>query len=227
MIRRIVFMVLALVCGLTLSARRPKTVRLETTEGVIRIALSDRTPQHRDNFIKLVREGYFDGLLFHRVIRDFMIQGGDPDSRMKPQGHPEDAKAFPPHDKPLGNGGPGYTLPSEIDFPALYHRRGAVAAAREGDAFNPERRSSGSQFYIVYGERWSKERLAQQGFGANRRMRRTYRKQGGTPWLDGAYSVFGQVVSGMEVVERIQQYQGDKFARPLKDVVILRAVVED
>ena len=122
---------------------RRSVVRLETTMGVIRIALMDETPVHRDNFLKLAGQGFYDGMLFHRVIKDFMIQGGDPDSRTAPSG------------KMLGEGGVGYTLPAEFRLPDLYHIRGMVAAAREGDDVNPERRSSGCQFYIVWGKKWT------------------------------------------------------------------------
>jgi len=115
-------------------------VRLETTAGTMVMALFDETPRHRDNFLKLVRQGYYDGLLFHRVIADFMVQTGDPDSRAAKPG------------QRLGDGGPGYTLPLETALPYRYHYRGAVAAAREPDEVNPERRSSGSQFYIVWGK---------------------------------------------------------------------------
>lgn len=115
-------------------------VRIKTPEGDILVRLYDDTPRHRDNFLKLAREGYYDGTLFHRVIKDFMIQGGDPDSRNAPAG------------KMLGTGGPDYTLPAEIAYPQRYHKRGALSAARLGDEINPERESSGSQFYIVWGK---------------------------------------------------------------------------
>ncbi|MEE1222156.1 MAG: peptidylprolyl isomerase, partial [Bacteroidaceae bacterium] len=114
-------------------------VKIITPKGDILVRLYDETPLHRDNFIKLVREGYYNGTLFHRVIKDFMIQGGDPDSKGAPA------------DKMLGMGGPGYTIDAEI-LPTLCHKRGALAAARQGDEVNPERRSSGSQFYIVWGQ---------------------------------------------------------------------------
>ena len=148
MSRKIVFSILLalVVSALPFSAdaakkERRSVVRLETTAGNIRIALSDLTPVHRDNFLILVEQGYYDGILFHRVIEDFMIQTGDPDSKGAPK------------DSLLGNGGPGYTLPAEIVFPELFHVRGSVAAAREGDDVNPEFRSSGSQFYIVWGRK--------------------------------------------------------------------------
>lgn len=196
-------------------------VRLETSAGVVRIALSDLTPVHRDNFLRLVEEGYYDGLLFHRVIKGFMIQTGDPGSREAPP------------DSLLGEGGPGYTLPAEIVFPELCHLRGSVAAAREGDDVNPEFRSSGSQFYIVWGERMraaplkkAMSHLAEKGIELDRFMIDDYQMRGGTPHLDGSYTVFGQVIEGLDVVEAIQAVETDANDRPLKDVTILRATVE-
>ena len=124
-------------------------VRIKTSMGDIVVRLYDETPKHRDNFVKLAKEGYFDGTLFHRVIRDFMIQGGDPDSKGAPAG------------KNLGTGGPDYTIPAEFVFPKLYHKRGALSAARTGDEVNPNRESSGSQFYIVWGKIYKPAELKQ------------------------------------------------------------------
>ena len=124
-------------------------VLIKTTEGDIKVRLYDETPQHRDNFLKLAKEGYFDGTLFHRVIKDFMIQGGDPDSKGAPKG------------KMLGTGGPDYTIPAEFVYPQLFHKRGALSAARLGDEVNPERESSGSQFYIVWGKTYKQNELKQ------------------------------------------------------------------
>lgn len=124
-------------------------IKIHTTEGDIVVRLYDDTPKHRDNFIKLVKEGFFDGTLFHRVIKDFMIQGGDPDSKDAPKG------------KMLGTGGPGYTIPAELVYPKLFHKRGALSAARLGDEVNPERESSGSQFYIVWGKVYKPQELKQ------------------------------------------------------------------
>lgn len=124
-------------------------VRIKTTEGDITVRLYDETPKHRDNFLKLAKEGYFDGTLFHRVIKDFMIQGGDPDSKGAPAG------------KTLGTGGPDYTIPAEFVYPKLFHKRGALSAARLGDEVNPGRESSGSQFYIVWGKTYKKSELQQ------------------------------------------------------------------
>ena len=140
--KKLLFVTLAVVLSLTANAKKEKrtTVELLTSKGKITIELYNETPLHRDNFIKLINGKFYDNLLFHRVIADFMIQGGDPDSKEAPQG------------KALGEGGPGYTVPAEIRFPVLFHKRGALAAAREGDITNPDRNSSGSQFYIVWGK---------------------------------------------------------------------------
>ena len=199
-------------------------VRLETTAGNITIALYDETPLHRDNFVKLARAGFYDSLLFHRVIEDFMIQGGDPDSR---------------HAKPgqyLGEGGPGYDLPAEIRFPKYYHLRGAVAAARESDEANPERRSSGSQFYIVWGKMGTQKNIGRARYAVEKatdgkctiseEMEEQYMLHGGAPHLDGAYTVFGEVVEGLDdVVYQIQMAVTDENDRPYDDIRILRAVV--
>ena len=189
-------------------------VRLETTMGVIRIRLSDQTPIHRDNFKRLVQEGYYDGTLFHRV----MIQGGDPTSKGAPK------------DSLLGDGEPGYTLPAEIVYPDLYHRRGMVAAAREPDEVNPEFRSSGSQFYIVWGRKHSPQALKKvraalmdKGIEMDHFIADAYEVTGGTPHLDGTYTVFGEVIEGLEVVRRIQLEATDAHDRPLTDVVIKKA----
>lgn len=231
-------------------------VRLTTTAGVIRIELSNETPLHRDNFVKLCREGYYDGLLFHRVIKDFMIQGGDPTSRvhfMTDSATAADSLAVlnrdslcyelrhngdgmwlsPAERRTLGDGEPGYTLPAEFDLPWLYHVRGAVAAAREGDDVNPEQRSSGSQFYIVYGRSFgesslgqARASLAEKGIEMNREMWNDYLQYGGSPHLDGTYTVFGKVIEGMKVVKEIQATATNKDDRPVEDVIILHATVE-
>lgn len=196
-------------------------VRLETSMGTIRIALLDDTPLHRDNFLRLTDEGFYDGVLFHRVIRDFMVQTGDSASRHARPG------------QPLGRDDVGYTLPPEILLPYYYHLRGAVAAACEGDDVNPERRSSGSQFYIVWGRSWApksikdmRATLAEQGIEMTPEMRDAYEQYGGSPHLDGQYTVFGEVLQGMDVVRRMQQVPTDSLDRPLEDVRIERAVVE-
>lgn len=195
--------------------KKPAVVRLETTMGTIRVELSDETPRHRDNFLRLAREGRLDSTLFHRVIKDFMIQGGDPQSLIPARG-------------PVG-----YTLPAEFRLPWLYHVRGALAAAREGDDVNPEQRSSGSQFYIVYGRSWGESSLGkmratlnEQGIEMNREMWDDYLLHGGAPHLDGSYTVFGHVIDGMKVVKQIQSVATDPNDRPVENVILLRAVVE-
>lgn len=223
--RALLILLAAVMClGIRAGSKKKEqrsVVRLETTLGTIRIALSDLTPVHRDNFLRLVEDGFYDGLLFHRVIGDFMVQTGDPDSRGASR------------DSLLGNGGPGYTLPAEIVFPELYHLRGSVAAAREGDDVNPDFRSSGSQFYVVWGTRLrpaplqkAMSYLAERGIELDRFMVNDYQMYGGTPHLDGTYTVFGQVIEGLDVVEAIQAVKTDVNDRPLEDVVIIRASVE-
>lgn len=196
-------------------------VLLETTEGNIRIVLSDLTPIHRDNFIRLVDEHFYDSLLFHRVIRNFMVQAGDPDSR-----HAEPGIT-------LGEGDVGYTLQPEFRTPQLYHRRGMVAMAREGDDVNPDRHSSGCQFYIVWGKTFSSKDLesmqahldtmTNHSVQLTPEMFQAYRRIGGTPHLDGQYTVFGEVTEGMDTVERILQVFTDDYDRPVDDVRIIRA----
>jgi peptidyl-prolyl cis-trans isomerase B (cyclophilin B) len=188
------------------------TLSMNTTEGEIVIQLYDETPLHRDNFVKLVHEHVYDGLLFHRVIKNFMIQGGDPKSR--------DAKPG----QALGDGSLGYTIPAEIRK-GLYHKRGALCAARQGDDVNPRRESSASQFYIVQGQVWDNAILdrMQERFGKTftEEQRRLYTTVGGTPHLDGEYTVFGEVVKGMDVVDRITALECDRMDRPVKDVRII------
>ena len=242
-------------------------VRIQTTLGDITVRLYDETPLHRDNFVKLAKEGYYDGTLFHRVIKDFMIQGGDPDSKGAPAG------------KMLGVGGPDYTIEAEIKS-GLYHKRGALAAARQGDEVNPERRSSGSQFYIVWGQVYNEGQLRQfskqmemqqmqtvfnalakehhdeimqmrrernraglqelqeklaaeaeakvkaQGAGMTDEQRAIYSTVGGTPHLDGQYTVFGEVEEGLDVVEMIQQTATARGDRPVDDIEMRVVVME-
>ncbi|MDE6310031.1 MAG: peptidylprolyl isomerase [Muribaculaceae bacterium] len=242
-------------------------VDISTTMGDIRIRLFGDTPAHRDNFVKLVKEGYYNGVLFHRVISDFMIQTGDPDSKTAAKG------------QQLGSGGPGYTLEAEIKFPKHFHQRGALAAARTGDQVNPERRSSGSQFYIVTGQAYTPsqldrmesqlrqaqmqgifnqlatERMDQirqmQAAGDSQglqklqeeliaitesrvdpnapvltpEMRQAYSTVGGAPHLDGQYTVFGQVESGMDVVDKIEKVATDRSDRPVDDVKIISMTI--
>lgn len=245
---------------------RETIVDFETTMGPIKIKLYDDTPRHRDNFVKLVKEGKYDGVLFHRVIKDFMVQTGDPNSK--------DAKAG---DR-LGDGDLGYTQEAEIIYPKHYHKYGAVAAARTGDQVNPERRSSASQFYIVTGNKYSSgqmDRLAEQSVVQERQAMfrklvrenqlaiqgaqesddpnelenlkkklieqvetaiparplpadivKDYTTIGGTPHLDGQYTVFGEVVEGMDTVEKIQQAATDRNDRPVEDIRVIKARVE-
>jgi peptidyl-prolyl cis-trans isomerase B (cyclophilin B) len=242
-------------------------VKIQTTLGDIIVRLYDETPQHRDNFVKLAKEGYYDGTLFHRVIKDFMIQGGDPDSKGAPAG------------KMLGVGGPDYTIEAEIKS-GLYHKRGALAAARQGDEVNPERRSSGSQFYIVWGQVYNEGQLRQfskqmemqqmqavfnalakehhdeimqmrrernraglqelqeklaaeaeaqvkaQGAGMTDEQRAIYSTVGGTPHLDGQYTVFGEVEEGLDIVEMIQQSKTARGDRPVDDIEMRVVVME-
>ena len=212
------------------TANNPALVEITTQFGSMIVQLSDSTPQHRDNFLKLVEEQYYDGLIFHRVIQDFMIQGGDPQSR--------EASA----NSRLGNGGPGYTIEAEIR-PDLIHTKGALAAARQGDNVNPQRRSSGSQFYIVQGRPFGETELegienrianfAQEygnglanvedgQFAYSDEAREAYMTEGGTPFLDMQYTVFGQVISGLEIIDIIASVQTDRQRgdRPVQDVVM-------
>jgi peptidyl-prolyl cis-trans isomerase B (cyclophilin B) len=176
------------------------------------IELFDETPKHRDNFIKLAKEGFYDSTLFHRVIKDFMIQGGDPNSKGASSA------------KSLGNGGPGYTLSAEIDNQFI-HKKGVLAAARQPDNTNPNRRSSGSQFYIVQGRRYPKQYLSRfeeaRGKPYTESQKETYEKIGGTPHLDGQYTVFGEVLSGLEVLDQIASMPTGRADRPQQNVYIL------
>lgn len=196
-------------------------VRIETSCGVIRVALFDETPLHRNNFLKLASEGFYDGTLFHRCIKDFMIQGGDPESRTAKK------------DQLLGEGDTGYTIPAEFCLPYIYHWRGALAAAREPDDVNPEQNSSGCQFYIVYGKKQApgdikkvRAMLDEKDIQLTPQMSDDYQMRGGTPHLDGQYTVFGEVIEGMDVVKQIQAVATDKNDRPLEDVVVRKMTVE-
>lgn len=243
------------------------TLDIKTTAGDIKIRLYDDTPKHRDNFLKLAKEGFYDGVLFHRVIDGFMVQTGDPDSKSAAKG------------AMLGSGNPGYTIPAEIVYPKHYHKYGALAAARTGDNINPMRESSGSQFYIVTGKKYNEPTLARmqemslqkelQAYFMNlqrenmdtiRSMRlandsvglenlrqalikkteenvkptqmteqmvKDYTTIGGTPHLDDQYTVFGEVLEGMDVVEKIQKAETDGHDRPLEDIKILSVEIEE
>lgn len=198
-------------------------VLLRTSAGDIVVELYNETPKHRDNFLKLAAEGYYDGNLWHRVISDFMIQTGDSTTR---------------HAKPgeeVGDYDLGYRIPAEFCFPKYFHKRGAVAAAREGDAENPERKSSASQFYIVWGYNCGPKAMAKYQARVDsvmhgtvkfpKEMRDYYWDNGGTPWLDGQYTVFGEVVKGLDIVSKINNVATDEHDRPVKDVRIEKAIV--
>lgn len=189
------------------SATGEALVLIETDLGNIKVKLYDSTPQHKENFLKLAREGFYNGTLFHRVIPGFMVQGGDPDSKNAQPG------------QPLGMGGPGYTIPAEI---GAKHFRGALSAARQSDQVNPEKRSSGSQFYIVQNgpvpEAQLNQIIQQKGLQYTPEERDYYLKVGGTPFLDGDYTVFGQVVEGLDVVDKIANAQRDNRDRPIQDI---------
>lgn len=242
---------------------------IETDLGNIRVKLYNETPEHRDNFIKLAKEGFYNGTLFHRVIKDFMIQGGDPDSKNAPT------------DKTLGGGDTGYTLPAEFIYPKYFHKKGALAAARQGDQVNPKKESSGCQFYIVTGKVYTQEQLMsmEQQINQNRltavfnqlaqkhtkeiyKMRKNndqdglydlqeklfqeaqeqiaqqpefkftpeqihaYTTVGGTPHLDGEYTVFGEVIEGMEIVDKIQNVATGKADRPKEDIKMKVSLTE-
>ena len=222
---KVFYILLALIIAAISATAQTSTteVLLETTAGNIRIALYDETPLHRDNFLKLVKMNVYDSLLFHRVIKDFMIQSGDINSK---------------HAKPgqrLGTGDFDYTQEAEFRLPRIYHRRGVVAMAREGDNVNPEMRSSACQFYIVWGRVLDDAKMAKiqekldsatQGrVKLTPEMMATYKTMGGTPHLDGQYTVFGEVKEGLDIVDKIQQAQTDQFARPFEDIRILKATV--
>ncbi len=190
-----------------LGCQQNNVVTVHTEYGDMKIQLFDSTPQHRDNFKKLVKEGFYNDLLFHRVINGFMIQGGDPDSKNAPEG------------QMLGAGGPGYKVPQEIGIP---HFKGMVAAARQGDEVNPEKASSGSQFYIVHGQPVTEEILHTMAMSKkinySEAQKQKYLKLGGTPVLDGDYTVFGEVIEGLDVIDKIAAAQCDARNRPIKDI---------
>jgi peptidyl-prolyl cis-trans isomerase B (cyclophilin B) len=188
-------------------------VKIETSHGDMVVKLYNETPKHRDNFVKLVQEGVYNDLLFHRVIKEFMIQGGDPNSRYAKPG------------QMLGEGGLGYTIPAEF-VPSLFHKKGALAAARQGDQVNPKKESSACQFYIVQGNKWNADRLKmveqRMGKSFTKEQAEVYATLGGTPFLDGDYTVFGEVVEGLEVVDKIAAVPCGPNDRPVEDVKILK-----
>ena len=243
-------------------------LKIETTAGDIVVKLYNETPQHRDNFIKLAEDGTYEGTLFHRVIKDFMIQAGDPESKNAPKG------------KMLGAGDVGYTVPAEFVYPKYFHKKGALSAARQGDNVNPQKASSGCQFYIVTGKVYNdstllgmEEQMNQRRFNnlfnelASKHAKEIYKMRkandqdglmdlqdtliaqvekllagqpefrftpeqvkayttvGGTPHLDGDYTVFGEVLEGMDVVDKIQRVKTDRNDRPEEDVKIVKVEV--
>ena len=222
--RTVISLLFVCVAAAFVHAAGRKAVVLQTTAGDIRIELYDETPVHRDNFLKLVRSHFYDSLLFHRVVRNFVVQAGDPGSKQAEPG------------RMLGAGTLPYRLPAEVRLPELYHKRGAVAMAREADEANPRRESDACQFYIVWGKRHStavveaeRERIDTIGGGARMsdEMFETYRKVGGLPQLDGLYTVFGEVTMGMDVVEKMLDAETDDYDRPLYDIMIISARVEE
>lgn len=192
-------------------------VKLTTDSGVIVLKLYDKTPLHKSNFIKLVKEHFYDGLLFHRVVNDFMIQGGDPDSRNAKPG------------ALLGEGSLKYTIPAEFDT-SLFHKRGALAAAREADENNPKKASSSTQFYIVDGQTYTDDQMdmIEKRFHTQipQDHREFYKTIGGDPFLDMSYTVFGEVVSGMDVVEKIANVPKDENNRPLHDIKMQATILK-
>jgi cyclophilin family peptidyl-prolyl cis-trans isomerase len=187
-------------------SKKDEVVTIATSKGTMRFILFDQTPKHKANFLKLAKDKFYDGLLFHRVIDDFMIQGGDPNSR----------NAKP--DEMLGKGDNGYKIPAEFNA-KLFHQKGALAAARDN---NPAKESSGCQFYVVEGRKWGKADLEKQSARAARKLtesqKKVYETIGGTPHLDGAYTVFGQLIDGMDVLDKIASVDKDERDRPEKDV---------
>ena len=218
--KKLILYTLLLVLVASCSTVKEQKVRIYTTEGNIDLLLYDGTPKHRDNFVRLVKEQKYDSLLFHRVIKDFMIQGGDPDSKYARPG------------EMLGEGDLGYNIEAEIMPDKYIHKRGVLAAAREGDDVNPTMSSSASQFYIVWGKVFTENELQAYREVYERRMGRkieftpeqvsVYTTIGGTPHLDGAYTVFGEVVEGLDVVDRIQNVRCDRNDRPIEDVRIIK-----
>lgn len=220
-------LLLTLIMAVSVSAQdlsKAAVVRISTNYGTMTVALYNETPLHRDNFLNLVKKGFYDGTLFHRVIRDFMIQAGDPQSK---------DSTFVGH---LGSGDLGYTIPAEINFPTLFHKKGALAAARQGDNVNPERQSSSCQFYIVQGRTMEDSELnmleqrlqlmySDPTFHFTDAQRLHYKSFGGTPHLDGGYTVFGEVIKGFEVIDKIAAAEVDENDRPTTPVKIIEATV--
>src|SRR5690554_2444905 len=204
-------------------SQKEEMVVITTKYGDMTVRLYPETPLHKGNFLKLVNESFYDSTLFHRVIKGFMIQGGDPNSK--------DAKPG----AALGTGGPGYTIPAEFN-PAFIHKKGALSAARQGDAVNPNKESSGSQFYVVQGKTVPTADLERIVAQKNRNAAdissvyspeqiNTYNTLGGTPHLDGDYTVFGEVVEGLEVIDKIAALETDPSDRPITDVAVKLSII--
>ena len=185
-------------------------VAITTDLGTIKLKLYNETPQHRDNFLKLANEGFYDSTLFHRVIREFMIQGGDPQSKVAPAG------------KMLGNGDVGYTVPAEFN-PALFHKKGALCAARTE---NPAKASSGCQFYIAQGKVYTEVQLKGMGKTFTPEQIKAYTTVGGVPFLDMGYTVYGEVTEGLDVLDKIAAVQIGSGDRPVKDVMMKVKVIK-
>lgn len=200
----------------TLMAQADRRTRIlvETNKGKLTLELYNETPRHRDNFIRLVKQGAYDGVAFHRIVRDFVVQGGMLQTKglAEEQALPEDTL--------------GLTLPAEIMPEHFIHQRGALAAARQSDEVNPERRSSGSQFYIVTGKYHTafdlEELMQANGRQYTKEQLEAYMLHGGTPSLDGAYTVFGRLIDGWKVVDKMQRVETNDEDRPLKPVLIKR-----
>jgi cyclophilin family peptidyl-prolyl cis-trans isomerase len=194
--------------GKKISSKKDYLLTVSTPQGEMKLILSDKTPLHKQNFIKLASEGFYDELLFHRVIKDFMIQGGDPNSRNAKQGGP------------LGSGSYGDRIPAEFHSD-LYHKRGALAAARDN---NPEKASSGCQFYLVQGKKWTEpeleKQLARSPVKHSAEQKQRYLSEGGVPHLDGNYTVFGEVIHGMDVIDKIADLSTDARDRPETDMTM-------
>ncbi len=201
----------------SVSPAKPVQVKVTTDSGTIILMLYDKTPLHRDNFVKLVKEKFYDGLLFHRVVNNFMVQGGDPDSRNAKPG------------ARLGDGSLKYTIPAEFDT-TLFHKRGALAAAREADESNPTKASSSTQFYIVDGQTFTDSQMdrieEKNKVGIPQNHREFYKTVGGTPFLDMSYTVFGEVIGGMDVVEKIANSPKDENNRPLHDIKMEMEIIK-
>jgi cyclophilin family peptidyl-prolyl cis-trans isomerase len=216
--KKMLFALLCFSVSLTAVAKKKsknKFVEVETTMGIFKLELFNDVPQHSANFLKLAQEGFYDSLLFHRVIQGFMIQGGDPQSKNAPSG------------QPLGSGDVGYKVPAEFMLPRYYHKKGALCAARDN---NPEKASSGCQFYVVVGKTFSDEEITNMetrtGTKYSDQARIDYKTIGGTPHLDGAYTVYGQCVSGQEVIDKIAVVAKGVGDRPIEDIRILKMIIK-